>query len=475
MAIPTTGPLSLYATIGVELGVAQTNVSLRGMSQTAGFTAPDAMSEFYGYSSGPCTDIVNNYNPFGTGGLALYQLNGNANDVSGSYNGTATNVTYGTGVFGQAGVFNGSSSYVDLSNTASINYSNITLSLWFKSTTQNDGNGRVLIAKGSATNFVIFEYGGIIAVQIKQGVVFNSPVTSFTNNQWYYLTFTISGGNTFKFYLNGAWQWTGTGAYPQNSENTQIGRSTDPYWQKWNGSIDQVRIFNEALTPLEIEALYTEELCICEGTVDTVNIFNDNSCIALYPLDGNVNDLSGNYSGIIGTIPSYQLGKFDLSIKLPSAASKGVELSNIPNRMLVNSVSFWFKKPSIHPAGEKIMFWLRRGLHTWIGFDNNQLVVRTFNGSTESLSNPITVNNNQWYHFCLVSNGSIKSIYLNGANYQDYFQADFNTLDSNAKTWLYNYDTSGISSTCELDQARIFNKALSAGEVITLYNETPCT
>lgn len=51
MAIPTTGPLSEYATIGVELGVAQTNVSLRGMSQTAGFAIPDAMSEFYGYSS----------------------------------------------------------------------------------------------------------------------------------------------------------------------------------------------------------------------------------------------------------------------------------------------------------------------------------------------------------------------------------------------------------------------------------------
>jgi hypothetical protein len=26
----------------------------------------------------------------------------------------------------------------------------------------------------------------------------------------------------------------------------------------------------------------------------------------------------------------------------------------------------------------------------------------------------------------------------------------------------------------QLDQVRIFNKALSAGEVTTLYNETPC-
>lgn len=50
MAVPSSGPLQLYGDIGTELGVAQSNVSLHGMSQTAGFTTPDEMSEFYGYS-----------------------------------------------------------------------------------------------------------------------------------------------------------------------------------------------------------------------------------------------------------------------------------------------------------------------------------------------------------------------------------------------------------------------------------------
>ena len=56
MAVPSSGQLREYADIGVELGVAQSNVSLRGMSQTAGFSAPDAMSEFYGYSAVTPTD-----------------------------------------------------------------------------------------------------------------------------------------------------------------------------------------------------------------------------------------------------------------------------------------------------------------------------------------------------------------------------------------------------------------------------------
>ena len=60
MAVPSSGQLREYADIGVELGVAQSNVSLRGMSQTAGFSTPDAMSEFYGYSavSSPLSTVI---------------------------------------------------------------------------------------------------------------------------------------------------------------------------------------------------------------------------------------------------------------------------------------------------------------------------------------------------------------------------------------------------------------------------------
>jgi len=50
MALPSSGPLSLND-IRVELGASSTNVSLGTMSDTAGFTAPDKVSDFYGFSS----------------------------------------------------------------------------------------------------------------------------------------------------------------------------------------------------------------------------------------------------------------------------------------------------------------------------------------------------------------------------------------------------------------------------------------
>lgn len=53
MAIPASGELSLRGTIALEIdgNATGTNVSLRTLSATAGFTSPDGMSEFYGYTS----------------------------------------------------------------------------------------------------------------------------------------------------------------------------------------------------------------------------------------------------------------------------------------------------------------------------------------------------------------------------------------------------------------------------------------
>lgn len=50
MAVQSSGPISL-SDIATEQGISTTNMSLRSMSNTAGFAAPDAITEFYGYSA----------------------------------------------------------------------------------------------------------------------------------------------------------------------------------------------------------------------------------------------------------------------------------------------------------------------------------------------------------------------------------------------------------------------------------------
>lgn len=53
MAVPSSGPLELRGDINLEVNgnVTDTNVALRSLSQDAGFSSPDAMSDFYGYAN----------------------------------------------------------------------------------------------------------------------------------------------------------------------------------------------------------------------------------------------------------------------------------------------------------------------------------------------------------------------------------------------------------------------------------------
>ena len=81
MAVPSSGALGLYSDIGVELGVPQSNVSLGAMSDSAGFSAPDAMSDFYGYVDAIAPSVITNaINSIGTNSL---RANGNVTSDGG--------------------------------------------------------------------------------------------------------------------------------------------------------------------------------------------------------------------------------------------------------------------------------------------------------------------------------------------------------------------------------------------------------
>ncbi len=57
MALPSSGPLGINA-IRTELGQAQGNNSLSLLSNQVGFLAPNAISEFYGYSAATMIFLV---------------------------------------------------------------------------------------------------------------------------------------------------------------------------------------------------------------------------------------------------------------------------------------------------------------------------------------------------------------------------------------------------------------------------------
>ena len=432
---------------------------------------------------GGCTDIVDAYDPFSdSSGLALYQLNGNANDVSGNYNGTwGGTEAYTTGVFGQAANFNGGS-YISTNGNIS-GGQDFTISLWCYLNTSSAQES--LFTMGSATNngFFIYRSGQQLALDSFGFTRYNNN-TFFTENTWQHLVITYSSG-TNNIYLDGS--FVDTFSYTWNinaSATTYIGAQIAGYSRYLNGKLDQVRIFNTALDPLEIEALYTEELCICDGTVDTLDILGDGSCIATYTLDGNANDLSGNYSGT-PTDVSYGVGEFDLAGVFNGSTSK-IELPLTTLGSSSFSISMWIKFNSVG-SGSTQQYLFTKYKNSASGTYGmlcqkaanqdtiNFIAYNTSNGTYGTVNTTTAMTAGVWYNYVLVFNsGSAITAYLNSSS--EATTGTSGTFGQNtAEVTVGAYWAGATYLDGSIDQVRIFNKALNSTEVTTLYNETACT
>ena len=203
--------------------------------------------------------------------VGTYKLNGDAGDDSGNgNNGTASNVTYTTGKFDLAGVFNGSSSAIALPDN-SFEFNNFSLSAWVNQATTG-GNQTVFNtfqATSGATGYFFYLNTGRLALYIYGSTAIQVLVDvgdAITANSWFHVAVTCdSTNNVTKLYINGVEKKTGTApaiTWPGgNLTDPSIGanrwgNTNQNYW--FNGKIDNTRIFNRALSSAEILQLKNE-------------------------------------------------------------------------------------------------------------------------------------------------------------------------------------------------------------------------
>jgi hypothetical protein len=416
--------------------------------------------------------------------IATYQLNGNANDLSGNYSGTPTNVSYGVGEFDLAGVFNGSSSKVTITNFQAL--STFSVSMWIKASSQ--GQDKVILSpyngSNSDANTLAVLNGGTQILIFSNSFPHNHSISAsdtslLFDNNWNNFTYTVDlASNTLKMYINGVEKTTtryGT-TLPQLFSNIKLGVRWDDYsLQFFNGSIDQVRIFNKALNQAEVTTLYNETACdalACSGTTNTLDILSDGSCIAAYPLDGSPADLSGNYNGVQTNV-TYPVGKFDLAGSFNGSSSYIDTNYSLPASSN-SSFSFWF---TLDVSGTKFLAGQTGDSSNYFHIASaNATLLEIQIGSVNyvQLSVPNMADGN-WHHLVISrSAGSGYTAYLDNSSVGTFSNT---AALSGANFFLGARDASHSSSLRHLgkiDQVRIFNKALSAGEVTTLYNETAC-
>ena len=219
--------------------------------------------------------------------VAYYNFNGgNLNDSSGFHNNIFFNsATMTTDRFGKANnayLFNGTSSYMQIKNSQSLNPDSITMYAIVKANGFYTGPcaDNQIITKGDnfhvngfyALGFYDFaancgtpnlnheSFGGSFGDNPTDGAApyAGTDTVLIKTNQWYFVAFTYDG-HTAKMYINGYLKdsKTRSGPFTPSTYDVYLGATHDsnfPYYL--NGVIDEIRIYNRPLCAEAILQLY---------------------------------------------------------------------------------------------------------------------------------------------------------------------------------------------------------------------------
>lgn len=235
--------------------------------------------------------------------LKLYlKLDGNSTDSSTSgLNGTDTNITYENAPFGQGAVFNGTSSKIALGTSSTLNpTSAFSIAGWVKFTSLPSAGYNTIASRwASAGNLSWTFYVDGTSNKLCMGAstngtadLYTAGTTAMVANKWYHVAAVFNGSN-FKVYLNGVQEGTPTAlaSIYSSTSDTVLGSQSSASW--WAGNIDELAIFNKALSGAEICALAQRGIA---PTFDSV--ISDTNTKLLYKFEEtggtSVTDSSGN-------------------------------------------------------------------------------------------------------------------------------------------------------------------------------------
>jgi len=207
-----------------------------------------------------------NYVPGGI--VSEWKFDGDVLDSSGSGNdGVNNGASFVDGKIGNALEFDGVDDYVEVLDNGNLEPTEITISMWVYPTTWTHSTHVALITKRSAMDngFMFFQLSnGNLNVDFGGGGVssINRWDTGYLPpiNQWTQVIYTYDGaGGTL--YVNGDYESStskGVGSNVASPGNLRIGSDSSGVRYLFKGSIDEVAIYDKALTSEEVQHLYNQ-------------------------------------------------------------------------------------------------------------------------------------------------------------------------------------------------------------------------
>ena len=407
--------------------------------------------------------------------VASYTFSNNALDATSFGNhGQTTGVSSVTDRFGygnSAYSFNGTSSEIEASNSAQLNSAYTTVSFWIKPRAfVASGESFVLSFGGWQERFKISlpnhgkpvfttHSGGACCSDLDSG-------TPLALGAWTHVVMVHDGTNDI-IYFNGAKVNEKNAAGTLDATTKPLGIGFNPIdggnW--FDGALDEVQIYNYALSNAEVTGLYTAQNTFPGTPTDLV---------AEYKFAGNTDDATqfGNDASGAAAATKDRFGyganayQFDGTNSLVAANS--VQLNSD-----YTTISFWVKPDEFPVSGEVYLLSNGGWQERWkISMPNHGKPVFTTHSGGACCSDmdsgtPLTIGT--WTHVVMVHDGTKDIIYFNGAQVNEKNVAG--ALDKTKHPLGIGYDPIDAGSFFKgsLDEVQVYNRALSGAEVAALY------
>lgn len=202
------------------------------------------------------------------GNILLFHLNNNFSDTSGNSNhGNCT--IFNCPVSTQNGKFNGAYNFDGIDDVISTDLTygeNYTVSVWLKPSSLNilETYGRTIIASSSSSSLfypIWFLVEGtkfrVYAYSSSSGSFVQSNYNNLSVGKWVHLVVSATRGGEAKIYVNGVLDKSFVAGNQAPNNYISIGDLRLNRKLAFNGSIDEVVIWDKILTPEEIKEIYS--------------------------------------------------------------------------------------------------------------------------------------------------------------------------------------------------------------------------
>ncbi len=407
---------------------------------------------------------------------------GSATDFSdNSNNGTIHGATIVTGVSGSAVRLDGVDDYISIPYSSDFAYTigqdSITVSAWVNPLNPGTPDHGAIYSDRAVDNGVVavdmsvnqdeFTLGGWSPTATGYSI---SDVNVPDANQWYLMT-AVFDSIEAKLYINGSLASSvslDSVSLSNGGTGIILGKAQGGYWENYfNGIIDEVRVYNRALSANEIR-----ENCHATGLCAHYRFEN---------FSGPVIDETGVHSGVNNGAARGVSGKvgnaFDFD-GIDDYVDTNYQIGNLSSDKTIN---FWLKTITAETSHICSSYDGDDYLYIFLNRFENTISYGLYDGTNEIelIATNATYRDGNWHMVTITQDGASYSdirIYIDGISQSltDYESGTVNSDPVDVNIFIGARNINGVPANyhfanVELDEIRVYNRTLSASEVLSLF------